>query len=259
MIKIPIGFAGFIFLLAIVFGLTPFSCGPAQAAGTKPPLMTIVLDPGHNPKQPGALGNQGIYEIVYNDNLTAQLADALRAAGFAVLLTRSPSQNIGLEERARIANDFNADLFLAIHHDSAQPQYLEKITHNALPAYQDKMPITGYSIFVSKLNPQFADSYRFAELLGQGMLALGRSPSLHHAENIQGENRELLDTRLGIYRFDDLIVLKKTTVPAVLLEVGVIVDPKDQQYVNDKNNQKAIVGTIVSAVRKYERSRAERH
>lgn len=35
-------------------------------------------------------------------------------------------------------------------------------------------------------------------------------PSLHHAEPIHGENRELLDTTLGIYRFDDLTVLKKT-------------------------------------------------
>ena len=245
-------------LLTAVFGLLSCSLCLSQAATASAHPLTIVLDPGHNPKQPGALGNQGIYEIVYNDNLTALLADALRKAGCTVLLTRRPNQEIGLEQRAQMANDNHADLFLAIHHDSAQPQYLEKITHTSLTAYQSTRPISGYSIFVSTLNPRFAESFRFAELLGQDMLALGRHPSLHHAEKIQGENRELLNEKLGIYRFDDLIVLKKTTVPAVLLEVGVIVDSKDERYVSSKDNQRAIVQAIVAAVREYDLSRIEK-
>ena len=81
---------------------------------------------------------------------------------------------------------------------------------------------------------------------------------MHHAENIPGENRELLNTTMGIYRFDDLIVLKKTNIPAVLLEVGVIVDPDDEKYVSSKDKQKAISQAIVSSVRAYDRFRTDK-
>lgn len=230
----------------------------AQNVSIEQHPMTIVLDSGHNPSQPGALGVHGIYEVVYNDSLTAHIADALKKAGFSVILTRTPAKEISLEGRAQIANENHADLFLAIHHDSAQSQYIEKTTWHKLIAERSKVPISGYSIFVSRLNPDFDNSFRFAEFLGQNMLKLGRSPSLHHAEKIPGENRELLDAKLGIYRFDNLVVLKKSTIPAVLLEVGVIVDKTDEKYVRNKHNQKAIVHAIVAAVQQYDRSRTER-
>ncbi len=247
------------FLLLFIFGLigTSCACVTQAAAGERQPL-TVVLDSGHNPGQPGALGVRGVYEIVYNDNLTAKIADALRTAGFPVVLTRTPTQNISLDGRTQVANTSHADLFLAIHHDSAQPVYLDKVTRNEVVAYRSKKPLAGYSIFVSKLNPQFADSYHFAEIMGQEMLRLGRSPAMHHAENIPGENRELLNTTMGIYRFDDLIVLKKTNIPAVLLEVGVIVDPDDEHYVSSNGKQEAISQAIVSAVRAYDRFQSKK-
>ena len=59
----------------------------------------------------------------------------------------------------------------------------------------------------------------------------GREPSLYHAEPIAGENRPLLDRRLGVHRFDGLAVLKTATMPAVLVEAGVIVNPDDEARV----------------------------
>jgi N-acetylmuramoyl-L-alanine amidase len=55
----------------------------------------------------------------------------------------------------------------------------------------------------------------------------------------------------GIYRFDDLVVLKRTAIPAVLLEAGVITDPVDEAYVSSDANQAQIAEAIVSAVRRY--------
>ncbi|MEW9898655.1 N-acetylmuramoyl-L-alanine amidase [Chitinivorax sp. PXF-14] len=212
---------------------------------------TIMLDPGHTPRQQGALGVRGVYEVVYNDHFAAKLADALRAASFTVRLTREPGQSLSLTDRATIANDEQPALFLAIHHDSAQLAYLKKIELASGAAYQTTRPIGGYSIFVSKANPAFPDAYRFAEQLGQALLGLGRPPTPHHAEDIAGERREWLNERLGIYRFDDLVVLHKTRVPAVLLEVGVIVDPDDERYVSQAHNQDAMCQAIVDAVRAY--------
>lgn len=62
-------------------------------------------------------------------------------------------------------------------------------------------------------------------------MAAGEKPSLYHAEPIAGENRPLLDRRLGVHRFDGLAVLKTATMPAVLVEAGVIVNPDDEARV----------------------------
>lgn len=234
-----------IILLISIYGLT-IAC--AQVKQNK----TIVLDPGHTPGQPGALGVRGKYEVGYNDHFTAMLADALKSYGYSAIITRKPDQNIGLPGRAAIANDAKPLLFLSIHHDSAQPKYLEKISISpGREAYKTVKPIAGYSIFTSKLNPAFPKAYRFAEILGDSLLKLKRPPSLHHAEAIKGENRELLNKDFGIYRFDDLIVLKKTVFPAVLLEVGVIVDENDEAYISGTHNQDVLCKAIVTAIDAY--------
>lgn len=218
-------------------------------AGARAPLL--VLDSGHNPENPGARSLYGIDELVYNDRFVAELKPALEAAGWRVQLTRTPEQSRTLGERPSIANRLKADLFLSIHHDSAQLRYLREVdTPNGL-AYETIKPIQGYSIFVSGQNARFADSRRFAELLGKHFLELGRPPTLHHAEPIPGENRPLLNEKTGVYQFDRLAVLRHAKVPAVLLELGVIVDEEDDAYVNHPANRKAMVQAVVRAVQEY--------
>ena len=82
----------------------------------------------------------------------------------------------------------------------------------------------GFSIFVSQRNPRYEESLRCAKAIGEALVAAGEKPSLYHAEPIAGENRPLLDRRLGVHRFDGLAVLKTATMPAVLVEAGVIVN-----------------------------------
>lgn len=135
------------------------------AAPILPITPVVVIDAGHTRNYLGTLGVKGIYEVAYNDNLVATLAKLLVDDGVKVILTRQPGQAMSLEKRAEIANSNQANLFLSIHHDSAQPVYLEQTRFNNLPANKTKQPIAG-------------------------------------------ENRLLLNPTLGIYQFDDLIVLK---------------------------------------------------
>jgi len=92
-----------------------------------------------------------------------------------------------------------------------------------------------------------------ARLLGEELGKLGRKPSLHHAEPITGEGRQLLDSNLGIYRYDDLAVLKNSNIPAILLEVGVIVDQADEAYVASSEHQDSIATAILAAFLKFEK------
>ena len=67
-------------------------------------------------------------------------------------------------------------------------------------------------------------------------------PTLHHAEKIPGEGRKLMDKDLGLYEFDDLIVLKTAAMPAVLLECGVIVNRSEEASLQTPEIQHRIVG-----------------
>lgn len=227
------------------------ACCAMAAWSEKSKFFTVLLDPGHTPKMGGATSVRGIKEVVYNDHLAAILADTLSAHGLRVLLTRRPGEDVSLEDRVAVSRNSQAQCFIALHHDSAQPKYLEQINSNGVEAFSTRIPIRGYSIFVSQKNVQYQKSLSLAQGIGRSVLSLGRKPTLHHAEPIPGENRPLLDSTLGIYRFDDLVVLAKNLLPAILIEYGVLVDRTDEEYVSDSGNQARFAHAICGAIEEF--------
>lgn len=115
------------------------------------------------------------------------------------------------------------DLLIAIHHGTVQKEYIKKNSFGCPTSSRG----TGFSIFLSKNNPHFTKSLSYAKVLGTALLEQGLYPSLHHTEKIKGENKETVDVRLGIYIDNDLKILNNTNVPSLLLEAGIIVNPKD--------------------------------
>ena len=172
----------------------------------------------------------------------------LLARGFtstARMLTGGGRGSLGL--RAAKANGFDANLLLSVHHDSVQSAYLERWTFGgAEQTYCDRFK--GWSLFVSRANPQVRESAVFARLLADRLLAAGLPFTRHHAEAIRGENRRFLDPIRGIYRYDELAVLKAAAVPAVLLEAGLIVNRDEEVMLAGPERQNRIAGAIVGAV-----------
>jgi len=220
---------------------------PSAGAASPPPL--VLLDPGHTASRPGAVGIRGVAEVEYNDAFVALLSPRLVRAGFRVEVSRAPGEEIDLSARAARAGASGAWLLLSIHHDSAQPQLLAREERDGRTAYRALRPIRGYSLFVSEGNARPEASLRAARALGRRLLALGRPPSLHHAEPIPGEGRALLDRDLGIYRYDELAVLRQAPCPAVLLELGVLVDEIDEAYVSDPAHRAAMADAVVEALK----------
>jgi N-acetylmuramoyl-L-alanine amidase len=91
-------------------------------------------------------------------------------------------------------------------------------------------------------------SLEFAEALGLPLRRQGLTPTLHHAEPIKGENRELVNRDLAVYRFDDLIVLKSAAIPAALLECGVIVNRSEEAELLSDERQEKVVAAVHQAV-----------
>jgi len=184
--------------------------------------VDYVLDPGHSPLSPGATSCTGKSEYRYNDSLTETIKLAFEKRQFAVGITRQANEDIPLIGRAQSAK--GKKFILSIHHDSVQPQYIVW-KRKGVPT---SLKAQGFSIFVSKKNSHYKQSLNYAQNLGKALVKRGLKPTLHHAEKIAGENRQLIDPEHGIYLFDDLVVLKNSDAPAVLLEAAVIVHPKDE-------------------------------
>jgi N-acetylmuramoyl-L-alanine amidase len=239
------------FLLLPLLLLVPPLCLFADGPPCTREDFVVAIDVGHSEGRPGALSARGVPEHSFNRNMAEQLLERLHEQGFtrAFIISRVGA-TADLPTRAGIAGTRGAGLLISIHHDSVQPAYLSSWNYEGRTNfYSDRY--RGYSLFVSEKNGQPTESLRFARLLGEAMRGAGFVPSLHHAEKIPGESRELVDSERGIYRFDDLLILKSAKMPAVLVECGIIVNRDEEVLLGTPVNQIRIALAIVSAVQKY--------
>lgn len=217
----------------------------------------VAIDIGHTPKVAGAGSASGLMEYQFNKRMATVIAGELRRDdGLAVTLINPSGTEIGLWQRGRVANEARADLFLSVHHDSAQPKYVQKVKVNGRTGYQSNH-FSGFSVFFSQKNVDAAGSLRFAKALGAAMKAQGLSATPHHAEKIPGEGRDLLFPETGVYRYDDLIVLKAAKMPAVLLECGVIVNPAEEAELLTRERQQKTADAVRAAVLQMKSQRTE--
>jgi N-acetylmuramoyl-L-alanine amidase len=230
-----------------VFYYLGFCLAMASAAASDGKPL-VALDIGHTMSRPGADSARGLSEYYFNKRIVLKLAESLGRSGEVDAFIINPEgKPISLRERTRQAQRKNAVLFLSVHHDSVQPRYLKQWTVNGKrQLYSDKFQ--GFSLFYSRKNAKSAESYRFARLLGTAMVARGFSPTLHHAEQIPGEGRTLVDKNLGLYEFGDLLVLKTAAMPAALLECGVIVNRNEEASLQTPDTQDRIVDAAAEAI-----------
>ena len=211
----------------------------------------IALDIGHSIKHPGAYSARGVGEYYFNRAIAAALLRSLnKFEEVDAFIINPQGTSISLAERTRQAASRRGTLFLSIHHDSVQRRYVKTWTvEGTTRLYSDNF--SGFSVFVSRKNRKFAQSLKFARLLGEAMIARGFSPTLHHAEKIPGESRNLVDKNLGLYEFDDLVVLKTAAMPAVLLECGVIVNRSEEASLQKPEVQQRIADAATEAIVKF--------
>jgi N-acetylmuramoyl-L-alanine amidase len=215
---------------------------PAPPALADP---TIAVDIGHSSASPGAVSARGRGEFYFNRDLAVRIAAVLDEKRFEVQLINLDGAQTGLESRAAEAR--GADFLLSVHHDSVQPRYLTTWSFGAEPRhYSDRF--AGYSLFVSRRNPDPARSLACATAIGSALRQGGFTPSLHHAEPIEGENRALADAENGVYYYDDLVVLRAATQPAMLLEAGIIVNRDEEAALSRVDVQQSIARAVTQGL-----------
>jgi N-acetylmuramoyl-L-alanine amidase len=209
-----------------------------------------LIDVGHTLEEPGAISARGMPEYDFNLRLALHIERALREAGFSktTLLVTDGKALPSLVKRVARANKQGGDLFLSIHHDSVPEKLIEKWTYEGIErSYSDRF--RGHSMFISADNPQFRASLQFGHLLGKEMKEKGLQYTTHYTDKIMGARmRQLVDKEAGVYRFDQLVVLRMTQMPALLLEAGSIINRDEELLMASTGQQEKIAGAVKIAV-----------
>jgi len=235
----------------------PAATAPAHS-NCQPSAFRVVVDVGHTLAVPGALSARGMAEYAFNLQLAQQIKKTLVDAGFdkTVLLISAKAPPAGLFERANIANRLPADLFISIHHDSVPDNLIHAWQYEGQDQqYNDDYP--GYALFVSNDNADRAGSLLFGKFLGKALQARGLQFTPHYTLSLMGHRRrQLLDADAGVYRYDQLIVLRYTRMPALLLEAGSIVNRQEELELAKPERRTLTSEAVAAAVEDFCAARA---
>lgn len=217
--------------LASIFSV---AAAPAWAS----PL--VAVDVGHTLAAPGAQSARGRSEFAFNRELAQHLARALEARGLRVRLVNADGHIASLQARPQAA--LGADLFVSIHHDSVSAEELESWWPGAAEQhYSDRW--AGHSLFVSRKNPDLPRSLLCARTVGARLQRMGFLPT---AKN--GRSREWADRQLAVHFYDNLVVLYRTTLPALLFEAGVIRNRDEELLLRDPRRQAMMADGIATGI-----------
>lgn len=261
-------FAEILVLAALLF--TQGGSAGAQGKPSSPPAkkqdqptckkaqFRVVLDVGHSAEVPGSRSARRVPEYEFNLKLGKRIEKSLVGAGFRktlLMITPGPAR-AGLAKRVERANALPADLFVSIHHDSVPDWLLDVWMYEGKPeGYSDRF--SGHSIFVSAENPRAEASLAFAKLLGRELKAKGLHYTPHYTlPEMDWRRRELVDAEVGVYRYDQLIVLRDTKMPAVLLEAGSIVNRAEELVMGSDKRRSEIAAAVTKAVEQFCASRS---
>ncbi len=216
-------------------------CALAQPAAA----ASIAIDVGHYFGEPGVISARGRPEFEFNLDLAREIEAALQARRYATRLIGADGNMKDLWRRPRAAN--GADLFISVHHDSVRERYLSTWTHDgAERRYSDRF--AGFSLFVSRANPDWKKGMRCASAIGAALRNAGFKPSLYHADPVSGENRPFADKDNGVHYFDNLAIARHAKIPALLFEAGVVVNREEETRMSDKNVQQRIAASVADGV-----------
>jgi len=238
-----------------------FKVARAPAVTRVEPLYSlvkkVVIDPGHGGRDPGAIGRTGLQEKDVNLDIAKRLANRLRKEGVEVIMTRSTDIFIPLGRRVEIANSSGADFFISVHSNANRTRTLNGFeVYYVSPTVSDSTRAS-YAARNCHLN---LDSSSFASqslalkaILWDMVYTHSRAESISLARDICRSAGDMLDVRVIGVKDARYEVLRGARMPAVLVEVGFLSNPKEEQllkggYYREKLSE-AILGGILNYAR----------
>lgn len=229
------------------------------------PIDVIVIDPGHGGPDSGAVGRKGLAEKNVTLDIARRLRELLQVEeGLKVVLTRETDVLVPLEERTRIANQSNADLFISIHTNASR-----KTSPRGSETFFLSSAKTDEARAVAALENS---SIRFERPESTGgnfddldfiLMDLIQSEHLRESQDFAAIIQKRLKTTLSIpsrgVSQAGFVVLNEAYMPAVLVETAFISNKKEESLLKRESfRQKvaqALYESIKEFVRKYETER----
>jgi N-acetylmuramoyl-L-alanine amidase len=229
----------------------PRSGGPPLAEGGRP---IVVLDPGHGGIDSGAVGDGGLVERDVTLKFGLELARRLKAGGvLEPVLTRDDDTFLSLGERMNIARRHHARLFISIHADTVRQDYVRGVTvytlsddasdalAAALAARENRSDI----LAGLALEDQPDD---VADILVDLARRETRNLSVRFAKSLVEDMRGSFALNSNPWRRASFKVLKAPEVPSVLLELGYLSNPKDEEMFHSEDWPEKEAETVARAV-----------
>lgn len=248
-----------IFLLCSLWSFLPSFCLLSEGKD-----FVVVIDPGHGGKDPGAIGKRGKEKHI-NLNVALKLGTLIRENhnDVKVVYTRQKDTFVGLDKRAQIANNAKADLFISIHTNSVAKGRTVKGTETytlGLHRTDDNLEVAkkensvilienDYEQRYAGFNPNSSESYIIFEFLQDKNM----EKSVQLATYIQKQFKttaKRIDK--GVHQAG-FLVLRETTMPGVLVELGYISTPEEERYLLTESGTSALAKSIYQAFVSYKR------
>ncbi len=229
---------------------------------TKDETFVVVLDAGHGGKDTGNRGN-GYYEKKIALNIALEIGRQLTAVdGVRVIYTRKDDRFIELKNRAKIANQADADLFVSIHCDafSSPKAYGAGTFVLGLHRNKDNFRIAQNENSVIFLEEDHETTYEgFDPNNPESVISLVLMQETYNSQSIEAANTIQKSFVTNLNRKDrtvkqaGFLVLRETYMPSVLVEVGFLTNKKEGAYLNSKAGQKEMANTIAKAIINYKK------
>ena len=260
----------FILILGLLSGIT-LSYG--QSASKHLGLKTVVIDPGHGGKDPGALGKgKSIHEKHIVLSVAKKLGEKIKEQypDVKVIYTRSNDTFIGLHERAMVARRNNADLFISIHcngnesteakgtsvhilgqNSNNKKNKTDYFERNMSVAQRENAVIVleeDYKTKYQTFDPNSPESYISHQLQ---WMAYYESSLLFASEVVDNLIKEPLVPRRLVVDQDIFQVLVEANMPAVLLELAFVTNPTEYKFLASESGQNEVAARLFKAFSSY--------
>lgn len=220
-------------------------------------IRTIVLDPGHGGKDPGALGKNGTREKDINLLVSIKLKHLLeQELGVRVLMTRSDDRFVSLADRTRFANDNHADIFISIHTNASKSRAARGLEtfYLATSMNSDTRAVEALENNVVEIYEGEAEKQKYDDLafILSDML---QTENLEYSNNLATLiQRNMIAGSQGCDRGvkqANFYVLRGAFMPAILIEMGFISNPDEENLLANEEYQNRLSRTIFEGIKRY--------
>lgn len=223
-------------------------------------INTVVIDAGHGGKDPGCHGKSS-NEADVTLKVALELGRLIleNSKNVKVIYTRSTDKFVELHDRAGIANKHNADLFISIHCNSGPKQVSGTETFTmGLHASEENLEVAKRenSVILKEENYQKKyDGFDPHSPVGHILMANYQKVYMENSIKFAGKIEKQFKTKLkknsrGVKQAG-LLVLWKTYMPSVLIEIGFLTNATEEKYMNNKTNRVYIASCIYRAFKEY--------